>query len=206
MESSAGGRRRPWEAAVCTIVAADTVDFCYRACSVCDRSLPADSRCPLCAPRSTPNPPPPSTLLYRLLFEFFSYERRYLVVVDCDGGEGDGGGVLRPGGARSDGVLRRRALALLRGAPFRCGEGRGGSRRGDVPDEPAGVEERQRRAPPRRVRGAAALRLSPGYRRAQERLRSRCFRCSPVEEEMDVLTIGIEMRIGFWSQVLRLPF
>lgn len=67
MESSAGGLRPPWEATVCTIVAADTVDFCYRACAVCDRPLPADSRCPLCAPRSTPNPPPPSTLLYRLL-------------------------------------------------------------------------------------------------------------------------------------------
>ncbi|OAY84536.1 uncharacterized protein LOC109714184 isoform X3 [Ananas comosus] len=80
MESSAGGRRRPWEAAVCTIVAADTVDFCYRACSVCDRSLPADSRCPLCAPRSTPNPPPPSTLLYRLLLSIATGEKVMVVV------------------------------------------------------------------------------------------------------------------------------
>ncbi|XP_072962902.1 uncharacterized protein [Typha angustifolia] len=69
----------PWSPPFCTIISADTFNFSYRACSLCERTLPeGDVPCPVCIHKTSS---PPSKRLYRLLLSIATADK--VIVVAC---------------------------------------------------------------------------------------------------------------------------
>ncbi|KAJ3702016.1 hypothetical protein LUZ61_005721 [Rhynchospora tenuis] len=81
MKPEATTKQAPWTPPFCTILSADTDNLAYRACSLCERSLPDHGGpCSVCSRRT---PSPPTKFLYRLLLSIATSDQ-VLVVVAFD--------------------------------------------------------------------------------------------------------------------------
>ncbi|XP_039139005.1 uncharacterized protein LOC120276348 [Dioscorea cayenensis subsp. rotundata] len=79
MAAAAAALRQPWTT-LCTIMAADTSNPSYRACSLCDRPLPdspSSSPCPLCIRHSSAAG---SHRLFRLLISIATSDKVLIVI------------------------------------------------------------------------------------------------------------------------------
>ncbi|PKA45933.1 hypothetical protein AXF42_Ash016960 [Apostasia shenzhenica] len=130
---------KPWTPPFCTVVQAETSSFSYLVCSICERPLPDDPNlnppppCAVCAKRN-PFSSAPSKRLYRLIVipdllpslslpdPLIASDRILSADLCCCRGYGDAGDMLRPGGADSNRLLRRRPLQLLQGSSLRRSE------------------------------------------------------------------------------------
>ncbi|CAL9113796.1 uncharacterized protein LOC135619138 isoform X1 [Musa acuminata AAA Group] len=80
--SSSAAAENPWTPPYCSVVAVDTSAFCYRVCSICERTLSdTASNCPVCS-RRIPNAG--SKHVYRLLVVSVGTVDRVMVVVCFD--------------------------------------------------------------------------------------------------------------------------
>ncbi|XP_009413183.1 uncharacterized protein LOC103994548 [Musa acuminata AAA Group] len=76
--SSSAAAENPWTPPYCSVVAVDTSAFCYRVCSICERTLSdTASNCPVCS-RRIPNAG--SKHVYRLLVSVGTVDRVMVVV------------------------------------------------------------------------------------------------------------------------------
>ncbi|CAN1252943.1 hypothetical protein LINPERPRIM_LOCUS8194 [Linum perenne] len=84
---------------MCTVIAIDHTNLSYRACSVCERTLPetpANSTCNFCSTFNAGRPPPPPTRFFRLLVSIATdakvmnvmcFDRAARVLMGCSAAE-----------------------------------------------------------------------------------------------------------------------